>query len=135
MYILVPIVVLILFVYLLYKGFLTFVKNPKPQTFGFILGILHFLFIISVIIQTNQDPRLLNNSEGWITFIIVDFPVSLLDFLLNGLPMANNAVYSNYIYPLIIFGLFGTIEYYFIGYILIWLHNRKSLKQVKADSL
>jgi hypothetical protein len=133
MYIAFPIISLLLCIYISYKVYLTFTKQAKPETFGLILGVLHFILVITTIIQLNQNPIQLENAETWLIFCIIDFPISLIDILLSNIHLARNIVLTNYIFPLIIYGLFGTIEYYFVGYFLIILHNRKSLKQTKVD--
>lgn len=126
MILLIPIVSLLVVIFILFKVFITLSKKKNPATFGFILGLFHFLLVLFNFFEINKDPFHNLSSMSWIIFIFIDFPVSLFGILTEYIFSSNNVILVSYIEPLIVYGLLGSIEYYLLGFLFIRYQNKKN---------
>jgi len=99
--------------------FYTFSKSKAPFQLGILFGSIHLFLILllSVYIYANikQDGDLV------LLFLIaygLDIPVSLLTIPITGIAekiIGTSFVLTNFWVPGIVFAIFGTLQYFFIG--------------------
>ena len=90
------------------------IKFNHPLTIGISIGILHFIvvvfwdFIIKIAVQTHPESNML-----WLLITFLDLPVVLIVKWLK-----IDALFRS---PYIIFGLFGSLQYFFLGFLISYI--------------
>jgi hypothetical protein len=110
--------------------FFCFSKSKKPAMLGLIFSAVHLILVISVTLFTYSELK--SNSVQPGTFFLllglVDMPSFMLIFPIGSLLVKaglNSHMAGNLYIPMIISGVFGTLQYFLIGSWIGWLLKRK----------
>ena len=126
-----PIIILLGITFLLFRIFLTVSKTRKPEVFGVILGLCYFSFVLIDSVNTVVDPY--HGLVARDVSISYNIPLLLLKELGKGLLHIDDIFLREYIFPLVIDGVFGTIEFFFIGYVIAAVYFRIKKKSPMKD--
>lgn len=122
-------VVLLIIILCLY--FVCF-KSKSPKSAGLLLSGIHFIIVASIVIFIGTALK--RDGEIVMLFLpiyFIDFPSSLITIPLGylfGQGAGNTFLINNFIIPTCTFLLFGSAQYYFIGY-GIGLLFKRSIKK------
>lgn len=102
-------------------------KLKHPITSGILIAILHFMvvvlldIVIKISVKEYPDTNFL-----WMLVTFIDLPVVLLCKLFNYAGILSN--------PFIVFGLFGSLQYFVIGFVISYLLNKPDKNNLTRQS-
>jgi hypothetical protein len=116
-----------------YNSFIGKLFNPGSPGFllGTLLAVIHFLVVVRLLIFYPYTDY----GNGMI-FIFIDFPISLLWLIisLTQIPMLLGINFNNYTFPVLFFGVIGTLWYFWCTQLILTLFscNKGNQKPVQS---
>ena len=102
-------------------------KLKHPLTSGILIAILHFMavvlldIVIKISVKEYPDTNFL-----WMLTAFIDLPIVLFCKLFNYAGILSK--------PYIIFGLFGSLQYFVIGFVISYLLNKPNKNNLTRQS-
>jgi hypothetical protein len=100
--------------------FKKFNSKPAPTKYAVIFFLTHFILVnILAIFIYNAMKNNYEMAMTWVIFIFMDAPISFILFsLLKNLVEGLSPFFMNFTLPYLIFAIFGSIQYFFYGYLI-----------------